>query len=236
MKSKQVFFALAAASILFTMAACTKAPSGDSKQNPTSTSSGDSAQTTSAESQNGTTSRATESTDDQGATQNTSSATSKASTANSSKTTAAPSSGKTTAPTKTESISNFDMWTNNNFWDTGKVYNETVVLYQQNGKAANGYLMFQPKRIISVKSYDLKKTYVANVDYKINGNVITLTQNSSIPVLLQEDYFPSGANQPNSGPYKAGGGQILYMENSFLVNKQITVTYEYDKSQWKGRF
>ena len=67
------------------------------------------------------------------------------------------------------------------FWHSDTIYNETVLLYSINGKAATGKLMFQPDQLLSVKSYDLKKSYAAERDYRLNGKEIFRTVNSSMP-------------------------------------------------------
>ena len=67
------------------------------------------------------------------------------------------------------------------FWHSDTIYNETVLLYAINGQAARGKLMFQPDQVLSVKSYDLKKTYTVESDYRLNGKEMIRTVNSSMP-------------------------------------------------------
>ena len=67
------------------------------------------------------------------------------------------------------------------FWNSDTIYNETVLMFSVNGKAAEGKLLFVSSQIISVRSFDLKKTYRPGADYSIDGNVIKLTPNSKIP-------------------------------------------------------
>lgn len=67
------------------------------------------------------------------------------------------------------------------FWHSDTIYNETVLLYSINGQAATGKLMFQPDQVLSVKSYDLKESYTAERDYRLNGKEIIRTVNSSMP-------------------------------------------------------
>jgi hypothetical protein len=67
------------------------------------------------------------------------------------------------------------------FWKSDTIYNETVLLYSVDGKAANGKLLYMPSKIISVKKFDLSAAYKRGFDYTINGNVITRFQNSAMP-------------------------------------------------------
>jgi lysophospholipase L1-like esterase len=67
------------------------------------------------------------------------------------------------------------------FWKTDTIYNETILLYSINGQPANGRLLFQPDKIISVKSFDLKTAYANAKDYDLKGNVITRIDKSDIP-------------------------------------------------------
>lgn len=67
------------------------------------------------------------------------------------------------------------------FWNSGIIYNETVLLYSANGQAANGRLLYKPSEIISVKSFDLSTAYMLGKDYSVKGNVITRVKSSQIP-------------------------------------------------------
>ena len=46
------------------------------------------------------------------------------------------------------------------FWQGKTVYNETVLMFSENGQPATGRLMFNPTQIISVKNYDLVTNYI----------------------------------------------------------------------------
>ncbi len=67
------------------------------------------------------------------------------------------------------------------FWNSDTIYNETVLLYSVNGKAAEGKLLYTPDKILNIKKFDLSTAYKPDIDYNINGNVITRTQNSPMP-------------------------------------------------------
>jgi len=67
------------------------------------------------------------------------------------------------------------------FWKADTIYNETVLLFAINGKAAEGKLLYMPDKILSIKKFDLSATYRAGIDYTTDGNVITRMQNSAMP-------------------------------------------------------
>ena len=67
------------------------------------------------------------------------------------------------------------------FWNSDTIYNETVLLYSSNGKPAEGKLLFQPDKILSVRSFDLHTTYTSGKDYSLNGNVMQRITNSALP-------------------------------------------------------
>jgi lysophospholipase L1-like esterase len=67
------------------------------------------------------------------------------------------------------------------FWNADTIYNETVLMYSINGKAATGKLLFNPGKILSVKSFDLAVYYKENTDYVIKDNTITQSVNSKMP-------------------------------------------------------
>lgn len=67
------------------------------------------------------------------------------------------------------------------FWQSDTIYNETVLLYSVDGKAADGRLLFMPDNILSVKSFDLQKTYERGKDYSSSGNKIIRSQGSNMP-------------------------------------------------------
>ncbi len=67
------------------------------------------------------------------------------------------------------------------FWKSDTIYNETVLMYSVNGKPATGKLLFNPSKIISVKSYDLNIKYKQGLDYITKGKMIIRSKNSSMP-------------------------------------------------------
>ncbi len=67
------------------------------------------------------------------------------------------------------------------FWRSDTIFNETVLMYSVNGKAAEGRLLFTPSKILSVQKFNLSTRYNLNTDYTLNGRVLTRMQNSRMP-------------------------------------------------------
>jgi hypothetical protein len=67
------------------------------------------------------------------------------------------------------------------FWKSDTVYNETVLLFSANGQSASGKLLYTPDKILSVQKFDLGTAYQPDIDYSMNGKVITRTQSSGMP-------------------------------------------------------
>ncbi|HTD97800.1 MAG TPA: GDSL-type esterase/lipase family protein [Mucilaginibacter sp.] len=66
------------------------------------------------------------------------------------------------------------------FWKSDTIYNETVLFYSKDGKAADGRFLYTANKILSVKKFDLTTTYKPGIDYILNGNVITRKENSAM--------------------------------------------------------
>ncbi len=67
------------------------------------------------------------------------------------------------------------------FWITDTIYNETVLLYSENGKPAIGKLLFIPSKVLSIRDFSLQTIFAPNKDYFLNGNIIQRTEESAMP-------------------------------------------------------
>jgi lysophospholipase L1-like esterase len=119
------------------------------------------------------------------------------------------------------------------FWSADTVYNETVLLlnprYTKTDTTAMGKLMYNPKKIISVKSFDGTATYTEGVDYSISGNIITKLKGSSMISMLANKVD----NSIQSNQYIKNG---RYSGLIFKQSKWVNVTYIPDRSNWQGPY
>lgn len=121
------------------------------------------------------------------------------------------------------------------YWKMDRIYNETILMISENGEPANGKLLFQPKKILRVSDYTLKNEYKEGVDYTVDGNKLTVTENSSIPSLTQAQLY--GENIPEDLTTFAGRNghdKVLFTMGVGISMRQICVSYTYDNSQYEG--
>lgn len=67
------------------------------------------------------------------------------------------------------------------FWTGDTIYNEPVLLMSRHGAAASGRLLYRPRHVLSVTSYDLKTTYRPGRDYQWKGDTIMRMPGSAMP-------------------------------------------------------
>lgn len=125
-------------------------------------------------------------------------------------------------------------------WKSEIVYNETVLMLGDGKSLPKGKLAFRPRRIISVRDYNLHTEFGEGKDYNIDGDGnITLLNGSACPYLEEENLFyatrPSGADGLHEFPSaNSEKPNLMYTETPYLVQKQLCVTYEYDKSDFSA--
>jgi hypothetical protein len=127
------------------------------------------------------------------------------------------------------------------FWYGNIMRDETVLMVRYNdGEAAYGRLAFTPKNILSVRSFDEETEYGPD-DYELEGNMITRVQDSAFPFLSIGDLSEPDPEYPSrfavkSGlkyPFLKGNMKIKVYETSFIVDRLVKVTYEYDPEDLK---
>ncbi|MFP5229297.1 MAG: glycosyl hydrolase [Acidobacteriota bacterium] len=101
------------------------------------------------------------------------------------------------------------------FWQGSVVRDEAVLLTSHNGEAATGTLMFRPKHILSVRSYDGATLYQEGIDYTLQGRTIIAAANSHIGQLRSADLLK---------------GDLAW---NIVGGKQVLVTYEHE-DEWTG--
>ena len=105
-------------------------------------------------------------------------------------------------------------------WKGDYVYNETIMLVGEHDAAT---LLYPAKRIIEVRSYDLKTKYSFQKDYIYDEerNAIVRRAASDIPFFTEKEYYPENGTfhsvSKNSG--------ILFSEGALFSDKQLCVTY-----------
>ena len=118
------------------------------------------------------------------------------------------------------------------YWEGNIVYNESITFYRDQSGRAVAPLMFDAAKILSVKSSDLKTTFVEGVDYIVEDGMLVLTSNSTIPCFNYSDLYFSQEKAGWSWALKKGGF-TLFQEGTYFHQRQVAVTYLHTQP-WTG--
>lgn len=114
-------------------------------------------------------------------------------------------------------------------WEGNVMYNETLMFVEDSdGSLPDAPLLYEPLRILSVRSFDLKEEYTAGVDYTVVNGQIRLTENSRIPRWKYQDYYPAQGEIECTK-----GGYLAYGEYDTFFKTQVAVTYLHN-DVWRG--
>ncbi|SDL35603.1 Lysophospholipase L1 [Pedobacter sp. ok626] len=122
----------------------------------------------------------------------------------------------------------------NPFWKTDTITDEIVQIIKD-GEIASGPLLFKAKKILSVRSADLSKTFLEGKDWIYENGRIKLTDRSNIPFIKQEDLAFKTMKKDWSMEGKKKGEFVLFNEGTYFRSMQISITYLPDRSKkWLG--
>lgn len=117
-------------------------------------------------------------------------------------------------------------------WNTDVMYEESLLMVRDEAGRAEAQLLFDPIEIIRVENLAKGEVYQETVDYLVENGKIVLTENSRIFAFGPQELFPENPQPGESFPMP--GGNSLFHEGAFFVERQIAVTYRCEKGQWKG--
>jgi len=117
-------------------------------------------------------------------------------------------------------------------WNTETVYEESVAFIRNEQGASEAALLFDPIKILRVENLAKSEIYEENRDYTVEGRKIVLTENSRIFAFEQAELFPENPEPGSFFPMP--GGNSLFSEGPFFIERQISVTYTCKNGQWKG--
>jgi lysophospholipase L1-like esterase len=122
----------------------------------------------------------------------------------------------------------------NPFWKTDTITDEIVQIIKD-GDIASGPLLFKARKILSVRSADLSKTFLQGKDWIYENGRIKLTNHSNIPFIRQEDLVFKIFKKDWSMEGKKKGEFVLFNEGTYFRSMQISITYLPDRSKkWLG--
>ena len=110
------------------------------------------------------------------------------------------------------------------FWEGTEVFGESVMMLSENGQHPCARLFYEPEKILSVKSSDLKTEYKRGVDWEFERGRLVMPEGSRMPFMRREDcHF---YDKRDEDCFKAkDGGYILYKRQGYFHKRQLSVTY-----------
>ncbi|MEA4831380.1 MAG: SGNH/GDSL hydrolase family protein [Oscillospiraceae bacterium] len=120
------------------------------------------------------------------------------------------------------------------FTQTGFMLHEPVMLYKIGDKQPCGNIRYKPISGVSVMNSGLNIKYTEGKDYKIEDNTIIMLPNSKMMYITDELYHVT-KKEENLSFQKAcdGVNLVLFTNSPYIIEHQIAVSYEFDKSECK---
>ena len=104
-------------------------------------------------------------------------------------------------------------------WDTDTVYGESFTMYREKSGEISAPFLYEPVKIIEVRSANLEILYEQGKDYLLEGGKLVLTGNTSIPFMEYEDIYMQ-ANLPGQS-FVYPGGHLLFREGLFFMTGKL---------------
>jgi acyl-CoA thioesterase I len=108
-------------------------------------------------------------------------------------------------------------------------------LQSAEGGRAAGRLAFPVKELLTVKSADGQRSYVAGSDFTLSDDrrQLLFTDEAKIAFVKPTELYPP-AGAPNSYKHRTGHPEqnLLYSEGHWFHDRQIEVTYHHDPVEW----
>ncbi|MBQ2956143.1 MAG: SGNH/GDSL hydrolase family protein [Clostridia bacterium] len=117
-------------------------------------------------------------------------------------------------------------------WDTGMMYEESILFLRDGEGRAEAALLYDPVEVIRVECLAKGEVYEENIDYTVENGRIVLTENSRIFSFAKDELFPADPAPGESFPMP--GGNSLFHEGAFFIERQTAVTYRCEEGQWNG--
>lgn len=120
------------------------------------------------------------------------------------------------------------------FWLADTITDETTQVIKD-GKDASGTLLFNARKVLSVRSTDHSREFAEGRDWVYRHGRIQLLTDTAVPFIRKEDLLYTvdklGWSMTGSKP----GTFVLFSESTYFPSMQIAVTYIPEKCHaWKG--
>ena len=113
------------------------------------------------------------------------------------------------------------------FWEGQEVFDESVMLFSENGETPSAPLFYNPEKVLSVTSTDYKIEYKEGKDYIISDGRIVMADGSSMPYMKKEECHFYEKTHDDCFDAK-DGGYILYKTKGYFHKRQVLVTYTHN--------
>lgn len=121
-------------------------------------------------------------------------------------------------------------------WLGDTVYEESLVVVEDENGVKSGKLLYEPTEIIRVNDYTLTKTYEKD-EYRVEGKTFIIDDNSSIPYFTYDQYYNADVSDLLGMQTMQGNTpdkKILFTESAGLVKYHVNVTYKH-ADKWQGK-
>ncbi len=121
-------------------------------------------------------------------------------------------------------------------WLGDTVYEESLVIVEDENGVKSGKLLYEPTEIIRVNDYTLQKTYDKS-EYRVDGKNFIATESSTMPYFTYDQYYNADVSellgiQTMNGSEQ--GKKILFTESAGLIKYHVNVTYRHS-DKWQGK-
>lgn len=120
------------------------------------------------------------------------------------------------------------------FWQGTTMIDESLLMTEStDGGLPEAPLLFDPVRIVSVRSARLDAAFEEGRDWVLKDGKLALVPDSRIPTVSRRFLYPEEEAEGATMP-KLGGGFVAYREGHVFHDLQIVVTYEHAPNAWRG--
>ena len=124
------------------------------------------------------------------------------------------------------------------FWASdsiNRVEQEALLFVQEGEHWPDAPLLFDPSRVIDVRSATLAHSYSEGQDWICRGRFLALPPDSRIFRFQRSELRPQTA-PPGAGMFPGRDGQagVLFCEADYFHQRQVVVTYEHAGPPWDG--
>lgn len=106
------------------------------------------------------------------------------------------------------------------FWKSDTMVDESVLMVPNAKGIPEAPLLFEPIRIVTVKSAGLDVTYREGADWRYAEGRLQLLRGSLAPTLTREELYPAGS--------------VLWHEGHWFHERHLAVTYTHAPDAWRG--